>query len=332
MKIIHSTFESPFFNFSLEELLLKEEKLNNEDLLLIYQNNNAIIVGKNQNTHEEINSEFVKQNKITVARRLSGGGAVYQDKGNINFCFITKNQDGSYAKFLKPIIEFLKTLGLDAQFSGKNDVLANGYKISGNAQYKYKNRMFHHGTLLFDSKMETLAKALKPNPLKFESKSVKSVRKRVTNIKKLINKDIDTKSFINLLIDFFVKKGAKLINQNIIEENKINDLAKVKSQNEWNFGKNPPFDIEVHKRFDGGTIKIKISAHNDKIKNIRFEGDFMSNNDFENIYNLFIDKPFDLKYIKETIDNIKNFSDYFGKITKDEILSLFIESKDNKHV
>ena len=328
MKIIKSKYKSPFFNFALEELLLKNEKLNNEDILLIYQNDNSIIVGKNQNTHEEVNEDFVKKHKITLARRISGGGAVYQDGGNVNFCFITSSKDShSYAKFLKPIIGFLNTLGIDAQFSGKNDVTANGFKISGNAQYKYKTRMFHHGTLLFNSEMSMLTKALKPSPLKFQSKSVKSVRKRVANIKELMENNISTEHFVDLLINYFSTQGYKLVDQNIIDENKINKLAKAKSQDEWTFGKNPPFDLEVHKRFDGGTIKMKISVKNNEIKNVKFEGDFMSVNDFEDIYNLFINKPFDIKYLEKTINEIKNFDDYFGKITKKEILSLFVDSQ-----
>ena len=331
MKIIKSNYKSPFLNFALEELLLKEEKLNNENILLIYQNDNAIIVGKNQNTHEEINKDFVDKNKIIVARRISGGGAVYHDLGNVNFCFITnKGKDNSYAKFLEPIIGFLNTLGINAKFSGKNDVVANGYKISGNAQYKYKNRVFHHGTLLFDSKMQTLSKALNPSPLKFESKSIKSVRKRVSNIKKLMSKDISTNDFIDLLIKYFQQKGAILSQKSLINKSEINELAKIKSEYEWNFGKNPHFDFEVHKRFDAGTIKIKITAEKNIIKSIKFEGDFMSINDFEDIYHFFIDKPFNIKSIQKTIMNINDFSEYFGKITQQEILSLFINAQDNK--
>ncbi|WKX02448.1 lipoate--protein ligase [Candidatus Mycoplasma mahonii] len=328
MKIIRSNYKTPYLNFALEELLLKSDELSSEDILLIYQNENAIIVGRNQNTHEEINDVFVKDNKISIARRLSGGGAVYQDEGNVNFCFITHDKESSYTKFLEPIIGFLNSLGLHAVFTGKNDVTIDDIKISGNAQYKYKHRMFHHGTLLFNSDLFVLGSALKPNKLKLQSKSIKSARQRVSNIRDLMNPKINTENFIQKLISYFQAKNYELINQDIITEEDINQLAELKSSPNWNFSKNPDFEFKNTKRFSGGTITLKISTNNNKISHIKIEGDFLSTNDFEDIYKFFIGKTFDLKTIKKIFTDINNFSDYFGKITANELLTLFNKGQD----
>jgi lipoate-protein ligase A len=195
----------------MDEIILKNSSLD-EDVIYFYQNHNAIIIGANQNTHVEINEEYVKEHDIKVARRISGGGAVYQDMGNICFSFMTKNtQDSSYENFLEPIFKFLKSLGLNAEFKGRNDVLIDGKKISGNAQYKYKDRMFHHGTLLFNSDLTVLSKALKPNKLKLESKGIKSNRQRVSNILELMDQKMNNQEFLTTLLEFFTKQNMEIL-------------------------------------------------------------------------------------------------------------------------
>jgi lipoate-protein ligase A len=209
MKIYNSKSTDPYKNLALEEAFLKQENLK-EDILYIYQNDNVVVVGRNQNAYAEIDHKFIKQNNIKLARRISGGGAVYQDMGNICFSFITKNnQKNSFTAFLGPIIEFLQSIKLDAQFKGRNDLIVNGYKISGNAQYIYKDRIVHHGTLLFDSNLSVLSNALKPNLLKLKSKAIKSARQRVTNINELLETKISSEKFIDLLINFFIDGDNK---------------------------------------------------------------------------------------------------------------------------
>jgi lipoate-protein ligase A len=228
MKIAISKHKDPYNNLSTEEIILKDENIK-DDILLFYINKNAIIVGRNQNVHEEINADFVKEKNIDLIRRISGGGTVYHDEGNINFSFITNKSKRSYEKFLEPIINFLKTLGLDAKFKGKNDLIVNNYKVSGNAQYIYKNRMFHHGTILFDTNLKILSKALKVNKLKIESKGIKSIRQRVSNIKPLLNKKINSKKFLEKIINYFINKdNNEIMDLTNYKNNEIKALANIR--------------------------------------------------------------------------------------------------------
>lgn len=175
----------PRINLAIEEYLLKTMDVDQNPFLLFYINEPSIIIGKNQNTAEEINTDYVDSNGIHVVRRLSGGGAVYHDHGNLNFSFITKDDGNSFRdfrKFTEPVVKALQDMGVNAELSGRNDLLAEGRKISGNAQFATRGRMFSHGTLLFDTKMDEVVSALKVNKEKIESKGIKSIRSRVANI------------------------------------------------------------------------------------------------------------------------------------------------------
>ena len=181
MLLIYNEKTNPYFNLAMEEYFLKNT---NEDLFLLWRNESAIVVGKNQNTLSEINYEYIKEHDIKVVRRQSGGGAVFHDLGNLCFTFIACNNNSfsDFKRFTMPIVEALKGLGINAEFSGRNDLLIDGQKFSGNAQYNYQNKVMHHGTLLFSSEINDVSAALKVKPIKFEGKSVKSVKSRVTNI------------------------------------------------------------------------------------------------------------------------------------------------------
>ena len=192
----------PALNLALEEYALRQLPLE-ESLLLFYINEPSIIIGKNQNTVEEINREYVEANGIRVVRRLSGGGAVYHDLGNLNFSFITKDDGQSFrdfAKFTQPVVDALRKLGVNAELTGRNDIQVGEAKISGNAQFFARGRMFSHGTLLFDSEMERVASALNVKPIKFESKSTKSVRSRVANISSFLPEPMTIGAFRSALL------------------------------------------------------------------------------------------------------------------------------------
>ena len=320
MKIIISHSHDPYFNLSAEEILLKDESIK-EDIVLFYINKNSIIFGRNQNVHEEINEEYVKENKVNLVRRVSGGGAVYHDEGNINFSFITNKEARSYEKFLGPIIGFLKTLGLNAEFKGKNDLSIDGIKVSGNAQYIYKDRMFHHGTLLFDSSLATLGSALRVNKLKLESKGIKSARQRVANIRTLLSEDISVEEFKEKLFAYF-KKDADVMDLKDYKKDEIKALMNIRKSHDWIYKKNPEFNVINECRYDGGTIKVSLNVENNMIKTINFTGDFLSNNDFENIYQYFIGKEFSRENISKIVNSIKDFESYFGKLTNENIIDL----------
>ena len=194
----------PAWNLAFEEVVLESRR--DDPYLILWQNDNTIVVGQNQNTEEEINRDFVEEHGIHVVRRMTGGGAVYHDMGNLNYSFIDdaeELQDISYERFTNAVVSALKDLGLDACASGRNDILVNGYKVSGTAQRLCGGRILYHGTLLFDSRPEMIAGALDADPLKFTSKSKKSVRTRVGNIRSFLKNDMGINEFKEYLLKYF---------------------------------------------------------------------------------------------------------------------------------
>ena len=208
MIYINNTNTNPYFNMAVEEYILKEFK---EDCFMIWRNQPCIVVGKNQNTLSEINLEYVKTNNIPVVRRLSGGGTVFHDLGNLNFTFIKNNSEenfNNFRKFTLPILNVLNSLNINAEFSGRNDLTIEGKKFSGNAQYNYKNRVLHHGTLLFSSNITDLSKALQAKPLKFQDKSIKSVLSRVTNISSHLKQPLSIMEFEALIMNYVITENS----------------------------------------------------------------------------------------------------------------------------
>ncbi|NQZ66406.1 MAG: lipoate--protein ligase [Mycoplasmatales bacterium] len=324
MKIGIATSGNHYINQSIEEVLVKDEALT-DDYLILYVNKPTIVFGRNQNAHAEINFDYVNQNNILLSRRVSGGGAVYHDNGNVNFVFVTDKKPGSYETFLAPIIEFLNSLGLNANFKGKNDLVIDGYKVSGNAQYVNKNRMYHHGTLLFDTDLTVLSNSLKVNKLKMKSKGITSARQRVSNIKNLLKYQMSTKEFVNALYDFFVKnKNAEKFDVDNYQIDKVKAISNVRKSKNWLFAKNPEFEINNERRFDGGTIQVNMNVKENKITDMIFFGDYLSSNDFVDIYNNFIGQEFTDENIRKIINNIDNFSDYFGKLSKENLVDLVL--------
>lgn len=322
--------KSPYLNLALEEVLTTDETINDE-ILLLWQNSSSVIIGKNQNTIEEINNEFVKQYSINVVRRLSGGGAVYHDFGNLNFTFIFNKNDNNvrnYQLFTQPIINVLQKLGVKAEFSGKNDILVDGKKISGNAQYVYKNRVMHHGTILFDADLEMLPKVLNPDLLKLKSKGIKSAKASVTNVAPFLTPKISIEKFKELIIE-------ELAAGNNLEIREIdsNTLAKaqalvVQKYNtwEWNYGISPDFNLEIKKRFENkGSISSKIKVKRGIITSVKIFGDFLGTLGTENLENALINQKYKSKVIKEIVSNF-DIENIFGvNFTVEEIVSGIIK-------
>jgi len=231
MKFLISKTTDPYMNLSVEEVLVRDQEIKDE-IVYIYINDNTIVMGRNQNTLEEVDLDYVKKHKINLVRRISGGGAVYHDLGNINFSFVTNKNENSYAGFLEPIIKFLRSIGLNANFKGKNDIEVDGYKISGNAQYIHKDRMFHHGTLLFNTDLTVLGDALTPHPLKLQSKGIKSAKTRVSNIKNLLKTDMNSKEFTESLQDYFINSGAEVIDIKNYKKDEIKNLYEMRKSKE----------------------------------------------------------------------------------------------------
>jgi len=312
MLLINNTSTNAYFNLAMEEYFLKNT---NEDIFMLWRNESAIIVGKNQNTLSEINYEYVKQNKIKVVRRQSGGGAVFHDLGNINFTFISCNDNSfsDFKRFTMPIIDALKNLNIQAEFSGRNDLLIDNQKFSGNAQYNYKNKVMHHGTLLFSSEINDLSSALKVKPSKFIGKSVKSVKSRVTNIANHLEQDITVLEFKNYLMNFINSKYENNCLYQLSEEdiNEINKLVEDKYNTwQWNFGHSPKYALNNEIKYPGGNIEFSLNVEKGLIKEIKFFGDFFGKKDVSYIEDLLKNTNHNEASIRSILNNI-DINDYF---------------------
>lgn len=317
----------PRINLAIEEYALKTMDVDKDSFFLFYINEPAIIIGKNQNTIEEINTDFVDINGIHVVRRLSGGGAVYHDLGNLNFSFITKDDGDSFRnfkKFTQPIVDALKEMGVDAELSGRNDILAEGRKISGNAQFTTKGRMFSHGTLMFDTEIDAVVSALKVRKDKIESKGIKSIRSRVANITEFLEQKSTIEEFrVTLLHSIF--GGEENIKELVLTEQdwtNIKELSKQRYGNwDWNYGKSPAFNMAHSERFPTGGIDVRLQVKNGLIEDAHIYGDFFGVGDVADIENRLVGVSYDKAVISEALGNLE-ISTYLGGITKEQFLQL----------
>ncbi len=270
--------QNPAYNLAFEEYILNHFREGN--LLILWQNANSVIIGRNQNTAEEINQSFIDAHNIQVIRRNTGGGAVYHDLGNLNYSFITDADELSkdtLKLFLDPVVSALQGLGLDAHCSGRNDILVSKKKVSGTAQQLLKGRILHHGTLLFDSDPAMIQGALNPDPTKFQSKSVKSVRSRVGNIRQALKEDMTLQEFWAYLKKHLTQNLAQPITLTQQDLMQIQKLQQEKYETwQWNYGKSPKCDLHNRQRFDGGLLDILLSTEKGKISEIHISGDFLA--------------------------------------------------------
>ena len=263
----------PAYNLAFEEYVLNNRTEGN--ILILWQNANAVIIGRNQNTAQEIDSAFVAAHGIRVVRRNTGGGAVYHDMGNLNYSFITDDRDDRKG-FAEPVVQALKGLGLDACASGRNDILVNGLKVSGTAQQITKGRILHHGTLLFDSDSSMISGALTPDPNKFKSKSVKSVRSRVGNIRAQLQEDMTLSQFWRYL-EQALADSLVFSSLTELEIQQVQQLKAAKyDQWDWNYGRSPAYEKRSKGYFTGGGLEVLLNVSGGKISGIRIFGDFLA--------------------------------------------------------
>jgi len=326
MLIIRRHNTDPYFNLATEEYVLKEI---GEDSFMLWRNDNAIIVGKHQNTLAEINLDYVKQNNIKVVRRLSGGGAVFHDLGNLNFTFIRHGTDENlidFRKYTEPILEVLLKLGINAKFEGRNDLTIEGKKFSGNAEHLWKNRILHHGTLLFSSHMPDISGALKVDPAKFSDKAVKSVRSRVTNISEHLSSPMDVLEFSTLIENHILEKypDSKFYDLTDEDHRRINELVKERYGTwEWNFGYSPNYNYKKIIRTEkSGSIEFDLDVVDGFIKHLRIFGDYFNKYDTEDIENALINVAHREDAIREALKPY-TISDYFNNLGMEEFLAGF---------
>lgn len=318
----------PSINLAIEEYIL--QNFGEEDTyLLLFINAPSIIIGRNQNSIEEINTDYVDENEIKVIRRLSGGGAVYHDEGNLNFSFITKDDGESFhnfAKFTQPVVEALNNIGVPAELIGRNDLLVEGRKISGNAQFSTKGRMFSHGTLMFDSEIEHLVAALNVKQEKITSKGIKSIRSRVANISEYLDEQISMDDFKELILRYIfnVDDVNDIPRYKLTEQDweRIHEISEKRYKKwEWNFGKSPSFNIEESHKFDSGLLDVRLNVKKGIIENCKIYGDFFGVGDVGEIEKSLSGVKHERRAIENALANL-DIPYYLGKITKEELISL----------
>ncbi len=275
IRLLHT---DPFFCLAAEEYLLKNFS---EDIFMLWQSVNTVVLGKHQNAMAEINYRFVRENNITVARRISGGGTVFHDAGNVNFTFIKNVKSPAeinFKMFTEPVVEALAELGIEATTSGRNDLLIEGLKISGNAEHVFKNRVLHHGTLLFDSDLQNLGQAIKVMPGKYESKAVQSNRSPVANISSFLKQAIPVDEFIDFLIGVQLRKeGTTRYEMTADDYKTIEELAREKFATwDWRFGYSPKYTFKNELEIDGKILHIFLEVKKGVIENAKVDGDYFS--------------------------------------------------------
>jgi lipoate-protein ligase A len=315
-------------NLALEEYVLRH-MMTEEDILLFYVNAPSIIIGRNQNTIEEIDSDVVAARGIRVVRRISGGGAVYHDLGNLNFSFMTRDVHGRfnrYDTFNGPVVDVLRSLGVPAELSGRNDILAGGRKISGNAQFASAGRMFSHGTLLLNANLDDVTAALRPKPGKLESKAMKSVRSRVANISEWLAAPLDVRELRELIIERIFgtrdRDHMTMLPLTDADREGVERLFHERYDNwDWNYGQSPPSQLQRAIRFAGGEIDMRLDLQDGRIAAIRLFGDYMGSGDVAEVEQRLTGVPYDREAILTALGDME-LGDYFGTIGRDEVLSV----------
>lgn len=314
-------------NLALDEYLLRHVH-EEEDLLLFYINAPSIIIGRHQNTIEEINADFVRERGITVVRRVSGGGAVYHDLGNLNFSIVTRYQSdrfNRYDEFTRPVIEVLRELGVPAELGGRNDIVADGRKISGNAQFVAGGRMLSHGTVLVDSNLDDVVNALRVKPGKIESKGIKSVRSRVANISEFLSSPITAEELEGMILER-IFGGTDGIREHVLtpaDWERIEELAETKYATwEWNYGESPEFDVQRTRRFPSGEVDVRIDVdRGGTIRNVRIFGDFIGHGDVAEIERALVGVRYDRDAIDTAVRHLP-IAERLGGVPAEEFVAL----------
>lgn len=286
MKYIESHSYDPHYNLAFEEYIFKYLPLDDGGYVTLWQNGPAVIIGKNQNAWAEINEKYLEDNDVKLIRRITGGGAVYHDLGNLNFSFITKDKGQGkidFKAYYEPIVAALRALGAPAELSGRNDITVDEKKVVGASQSIWGGRVLSNGCILFDVKMENLAQALTVRPEKLKSKGVSSVRARVSNIKPYVGEDKTVEDFKALLLKEIFKAFGEEMQEYVLTEEDIKGIEKIKNERfglrSWNWGKSPKGSHKKSVKFPYGFVELSFDVVGGKLENFIIQGDFFGTKD-----------------------------------------------------
>ena len=324
MYLLYNDSTDPAFNLALEEYALTQLKL---DIIMLWRNAPAVIIGQNQNAIAEMDLDYIRENNISVIRRQSGGGAVFHDLGNINFTVIHALGDedfNNYGKFTAPICDFLNTLSVKAYLHGRNDLLIDGQKFSGNAQAVRGGRIMHHGTLLFNADFTALAKSLRPNPAKIQSKGITSVKSRVTNIASHLPVEMAVEDFLDKLYSFF-REQEDIEEYCLTAADRAATMALARQKYstwEWNIGNSPPYRYNKSEYFPFGSVEVSVNAKGAVIDEIAIRGDFFGINDIAGLEAALCGVQHEKAAVQKALNNIK-IEDYISGMELSQFLTLF---------
>ena len=317
MKFLILKTTNPYKNLAVEEYLFSHTS---DDVFMLWQNEPTVVIGKNQNAFAEVNIDYAREKGVHIARRITGGGAVYHDLGNLNYTFISSREKAEidFGFYTQPIIKSLKKWGIEAKLSGRNDICIGEQKFSGNAQHTKNGRTLHHGTLLFDTNFSALSTLLTVDEEKLKAKAIKSTRARVTNLKEHLPFDISVEEFIkmiseSLILDF----SPEIITPP--ENEIINAIEKRNASGEYLFPESDflsSYTIIRKKRFDFGSVSISLDMKNEYIKKIRISGDFFELRDIRELEELLVGRS-----IFNPISDI-SIGEYIFKMTNEDFLAL----------
>ena len=319
-----NTSHDPAYNLALEELLASEY---GEEFLMLWRNGPSVIVGRNQNTLAEIDADAVRELGIPVVRRTTGGGAVYHDLGNFNYTIARFGRftgQESFAESARVVVAALRRMGVPAEFSGRNDILVGGRKVSGSARRVFRDRTLFHGTMLFDVDLSVLGRVLNPDTEKIVSKGVKSVRARVMNLRELLpewSAEFFREKFVSaLLAEAGIDKPSPIPSGFAERAERL--AAERYRTREWNCGSPYPYDFKNKKRFPGGTVEVRLRIENDRVADVRFHGDFFGDAPVEELAKRLVGVPLRPDAVLERLAEVKT-EEYFRGVTAAEIASLF---------
>lgn len=317
------------FNLALEQFVF-DEMDRKKEYFMLWQNANAIIIGKNQNTVEEINRRYVEEHGIQVVRRLSGGGAVYHDMGNLNFTFIVDGEDASNMDlhaFCCPIARALKQMGVDAQVNGRNDITIDGRKFSGNSQYIREKRIMHHGTMMFDSDLSVVSECLNVSKDKIESKGVKSVRSRVTNIREHLTEDITLQRYKELLIRYMEEETP--MERHMFTPEELKRVEEIRAQRygrwEWNYGYSPRYSLRKERRVEGcGRLLVSMDVKEGCVEQLEFYGDYFGNGDTAELAACLRGCRMEREALRQALKAV-DVQRYFNRLEKEQLIDILLQ-------